>query len=404
MTREVMFQMFIQEVFELHAHTPTLLDLEDLAGREDAHLELHGTKPMRFSIYVAPERLEEVSALFIEQGCKRLHSTELKVEAAPKDGVVPDDFHSTSNKPTFIFRSGQWIPVNRLRMDGVITFDEKDTPYCNLMRDVKAGEDVVVGHGGIRIAFLDLPTKNEEEFGFMQGEVSSERQNPVLIRKIAKDMKAIRDRGGRIVFVAGPGVIHTGGMTPFCGLIEKGYVQAVLSGNALATHDIENALYSTSLGINTQTADIVSGGHRHHLQAINRMRYHGSIANAVHAGELQTGIMYTLVKHGIPFSLAGSIRDDGPLPDTEMDLCAAQARYSELVQGTDMVVIISTMLHAIGTANMIPATCKTICVDINPAVVSKLADRGSTQTIGIVTDAGLFVEQLNRELDLYEAR
>lgn len=396
--------MYIQEVFELHAHTPTLVDLEDLAAREDAHLELHGTKPMRFSIYVSPERLEHVSALFVEQGCKRIHSTELKMEKAPKDGVVPDNFHSTSNKPTFIFRNGNWVPVTRLRMDGVITFDQNGTPYCNLFRDVVAGEDVVVGHGGIRIAFLDLPTKNEEEFGFMQGDVSSERQNPVLIRKIAKEMKEIRDRGGRIVFVAGPGVIHTGGMTPFCGLIEKGYVQAVLSGNALATHDIENALYSTSLGINTQTADIVSGGHRHHLSAINRMRFHGSIANAVRAGELRSGIMYTLVKHDVPFSLAGSIRDDGPLPDTEMDLCKAQARYSELVQGTDMVIIISTMLHAIGTANMIPATCRTICVDINPAVVSKLADRGSTQTIGIVTDAGLFVEQLNRELDLFEGR
>jgi lysine-ketoglutarate reductase/saccharopine dehydrogenase-like protein (TIGR00300 family) len=396
--------MYIQEAFELHGHTPTLTELEDLAAREDAHLELHGTKPLRFSIFVSPERLEHVSALLVKQGCKRVHSTELKTEPAPKDGVVPDDFHSTSNNPTFIFRNGKWIPVQKLRMDGVITFDENGTPFCNLMRNVRAGEEVVVGHGGIRIAFLDLPAHREAEFGFMQGEVSSERQNPVLIRKIAREMKKIRDRGGRIIFVAGPGVIHTGGMTAFCGLIEKGYVSAVLSGNALATHDIENALYSTSLGVNTKTAEVVAGGHRHHLSAINRIRFHGSIANAVRAGELRSGIMYTLVKHNVPFVLAGSIRDDGPLPDTEMDLVKAQERYWELVQGTDMVIIISTMLHAIGTANMIPATCKTICVDINPAVVSKLADRGSTQTVGIVTDAGLFVEELNRELDILEGR
>jgi lysine-ketoglutarate reductase/saccharopine dehydrogenase-like protein (TIGR00300 family) len=191
-------------------------------------------------------------------------------------------------------------------------------------------------------------------------------------------------------------------MTAFCGLIEKGYVSALLSGNALATHDIENALFGTSLGVNTSTAVAVPHGHRHHLVAINRIRYHGSIKNAVEAGELKSGIMYTLVKHHVPFVLAGSIRDDGPLPDTKMDLIEAQNEYAELVQGANMVIMISTMLHAIGTGNMIPATCKTICVDINPAVVSKLVDRGSTQAMGVVTDAGLFVEGLNRELDLLE--
>lgn len=396
--------MYIQELFELHGQTPTLVELEDLAAREDSHFELHSTKPIRFSVYLRPEQIERVSALFVEQGCIRIHSTELITKPAPKDGVVPDEFHSTSNKPTFIFRAGEWIPVQRLRMDGVITFEQDGTPFCNLMRKVVAGEEVVVGHSGVRIALLDLPVKSEEEFGFMQGEVSSERQNPVIIRRIASEMKQIRDAGGRIVFVAGPGIVHTGGMTPFCGLVEKGYVQALLSGNALATHDIENALYNTSLGVNTQTADVVPGGHRHHLSAINRMRFHGSIENAVRAGELRSGIMYTLVEHGVPFVLAGSIRDDGPLPDTDMDLERAQDRYSQLVQNTDMVIIISTMLHAIGTANMIPATCRTICVDINPAVVAKLSDRGSTQTIGVVTDAGLFVEQLNRELELSEGR
>lgn len=282
-------------------------------------------------------------------------------------------------------------------MDGVIIIED-DQATCTLMRNVKQGQQVVISSNGVRIAIEKVPSEREKEFAFMTSEVSSERQVPVLIRKIAKNMKNIRERGGKIVFVAGPGIVHTGGMQAFCDLIEKGYVQAVLSGNALAVHDIENFFFHTSLGVSTDTANPVPGGHVHHLRAINRIRLHGSIKGAVEAGALQSGIMYNLVKYNIPYCLAGSIRDDGPLPDTQMDLIRAQEEYAELVRGADMVIMIATMLHAIGTGNMIPSTTQTICVDINPAVVAKLADRGSTQTVGIVTDAGLFVEMLDREL------
>ncbi|HEU4965669.1 MAG TPA: TIGR00300 family protein [Bacilli bacterium] len=392
--------MYILEPFEIHDHQ--LLDeMEQMVVDAGCSFELESHKPLRFNVYSEPDKLEALAARLQERGCIRLHSTDVKTETCPKDGVVPDDFHSTSNYPTFLYQNGSWQPVERLRMDGCIVLEE-NRALCTIMRNVEAGDQVVVGHDGIRIAVLQLPHAEDKEFGFMTSEVSSERQVPVIIRKIAKEMKQIKDAGGRIIFVAGPGIVHTGGMTAFCGLIEKGYVNALLSGNALATHDIENALYGTSLGVNTSTAVAVPHGHRHHLVAINRMRYHGSIKQAVDAGELQSGIMYTLVKHDIPFVLAGSIRDDGPLPDTQMDLVAAQNEYSELVQGSNMVIMISTMLHAIGTGNMIPATCKTICVDINPAVVSKLVDRGSTQAMGVVTDAGLFVEGLNRELDVLE--
>jgi lysine-ketoglutarate reductase/saccharopine dehydrogenase-like protein (TIGR00300 family) len=391
--------MYIQELFELHSQTQLLDELEELVAEEQSVMELISHKPMRFEVYTTPERLERVADRLVTKGCIRMHNTELVTMPAPKDGVVPDEFHSTSNFPTFVYHEGTWKQVERLRMDGCIKFEE-GRPVCTLMRNVNAGDEVVVGHSGVRIAVMHLPNTEEQEFGFMTSEVSSERQVPVIIRKIAKEMKEVRDAGGRIVFVAGPGIVHTGGMTAFCGLIEKGYVSALLSGNALATHDIENAFYNTSLGVNTHTAIGVPGGHRHHLAAINRIRYHGSIAAAVEAGELTSGIMYTLVKHEVPFVLAGSIRDDGPLPDTKMDLIEAQNQYSELVQNADMVIMISTMLHAIGTGNMIAATCKTICVDINPAVVSKLVDRGTTQATGVVTDAGLFVEGLNRELDV----
>ncbi|PWK10250.1 TIGR00300 family protein [Tumebacillus permanentifrigoris] len=394
--------MHIQELFELDAHLPILDELEDMVIEQGGHFELVAHKPLRFLIYSQPDLVEQLATRLVEMGCNRLHATNLVVKPAPKDGVVPDDFHSTSNYPTFVFLDGRWQAVERLRMDGCVMIKD-GRPLCTLMRHVQAGDLIVCGESGVRISVLALPNNEEKEFAFMTSEVSSERQVPVLIRKIAKEMKDIRDAGGRIVIVAGPGIVHTGGMSAFCGLIEKGYVSALLSGNALATHDIENAFFGTSLGVNTRTAVGVPGGHRHHLVAINKIRYHGSIAKAVEAGALTTGIMYTIIRHNVPFVLAGSIRDDGPLPDTEMDLVIAQNAYAELVQGANMVIMISTMLHAIGTGNMIPATCKTICVDINPAVVSKLVDRGSTQATGVVTDAGLFVEGLNRELDLMEA-
>ncbi|MBL0386614.1 TIGR00300 family protein [Tumebacillus sp. ITR2] len=393
--------MYIQELFELDAHLPILDELEDVVMKSGGHFELVAHKPLRFLVYSEPEQVEVLADLLIRKGCTRLHSTDLDVQPAPKDGVVPNDFHSTSNFPTYVFHEGSWQRVEQLRMDGCVIL-ANGKPVCTLMRNVKGGDLVVCGESGVRISVLSLPNNEEKEFAFMTSEVSSERQVPVLIRKIAREMKDIRDAGGRIVFVAGPGVVHTGGMSAFCGLIEKGYISAVLSGNALATHDIENAFFGTSLGVNTATAVGVPGGHRHHLVAINRIRYHGSIAQAVAAGELTSGIMYTLVKHNVPYVLAGSIRDDGPLPDTQMDLIQAQNDYAKLVQGANMVIMISTMLHAIGTGNMIPATCKTICVDINPAVVSKLVDRGSTQATGVVTDAGLFVEGLNRELQALE--
>ncbi|KEO82156.1 TIGR00300 family protein [Tumebacillus flagellatus] len=393
--------MYITELFELDAHLPILDDLEAAVQSAGGHFELLSHKPLKFLVYSAPEHVEKLADLMKQHGCIRLHSTELIVKPSPKDGVVPDDFHSTSNYPTFVFYEGRWQAVERLRMDGCVKI-ENGKPVCTLMRNVKQGDLVVCGESGVRISVLSMPSNDEKEFAFMTSEVSSERQVPVMIRTIAREMKDIRDAGGRIVFVAGPGIVHTGGMSAFCGLIEKGYVSAVLSGNALATHDIENAFFGTSLGVNTATAIGVPGGHRHHLVAINRIRYHGSIAQAVQAGELTKGIMYTLVKHNVPYVLAGSIRDDGPLPDTQMDLIQAQNDYQELVRGANMVIMISTMLHAIGTGNMIPATCKTICVDINPAVVSKLVDRGSTQATGVVTDAGLFVEGLNRCLDVLE--
>lgn len=229
--------------------------------------------------------------------------------------------------------------------------------------------------------------------------VSSERRVEIVVEQIAWELRQIRDRGGKVVVTAGPVVIHTGGGSHLSRLIREGYVQALLGGNAIAVHDIEQAVMGTSLGVDMKRGVPVSGGHRHHLRAINAVRSHGNIAAAVQAGYLTRGVMYECVKNEVPFCLAGSIRDDGPLPDTYMDLLAAQTEYARLLQDTDMILMLSTMLHSIGVGNMTPAGVKMVCVDINPAVVTKLSDRGSVESVGVVTDVGLFLSLLVQQLD-----
>jgi lysine-ketoglutarate reductase/saccharopine dehydrogenase-like protein (TIGR00300 family) len=215
---------------------------------------------------------------------------------------------------------------------------------------------------------------------------------------VAWELRKIRDGGGKVVVTAGPVVIHTGGGEHLAQLIREGYVQALLAGNAIAVHDIEQAMMGTSLGVDMKRGVAVRGGHRHHLKVINTMRRYGSIAKAVEAGVIQSGVMYECVSNGVPFCLAGSIRDDGPLPDTEMDLINAQTEYARLLKGADMILMLSSMLHSIGVGNMTPAGVKMVCVDINPAVVTKLSDRGSIESVGVVTDVGLFLSLLMQQL------
>jgi lysine-ketoglutarate reductase/saccharopine dehydrogenase-like protein (TIGR00300 family) len=252
---------------------------------------------------------------------------------------------------------------------------------------------VVCGMQGIRVQ-PDLQSRDKPTFGFMSNEVSSERRVETAVARIADMLRRVRETGGRIAFVAGPVVVHTGGTAYFCELVRMGYVQVLLAGNALAVHDVEVALSGTSLGIDLATGHPVEHGHRNHMRAINAIRRAGGIGRAVESGVLTQGIMHACHVHGVRYVLAGSIRDDGPLPETVMDLTAAQNAYAEALDGVEVVVMLSSMLHSIGVGNMIPSWVKVICVDINPAVVTKLADRGSTQTVGVVTDVGLFLHQL----------
>ncbi|NEP82987.1 MAG: TIGR00300 family protein [Okeania sp. SIO3B3] len=352
------------------------------------------------------EVMEEIMSQLIDIGAvvPTEDVQDAKLEAVEQDGVAPDDFYVSTIYPTEVRVKGQWIRVQNQRMDGAIAITETDGKIqakCKVLRDVKIGEKVVVDTIGLRsIRKTESREKrNKEEFSFMSAGVSSERRVELVVEQVAWELRQVRDRGGKIVVTAGPVVIHTGGSQHLAHLIRQGYVQALLGGNAIAVHDIEQSLMGTSLGVDMKQGVAVHGGHRHHLKTINTIRRCGSIAKAVETGVLKKGVMYECIKNNVPFCLAGSIRDDGPLPDTQMNLIKAQEEYAELLKGADMVLMLSTMLHSIGVGNMTPAGVKMVCVDINPAVVTKLSDRGSIESVGVVTDVGLFLSLLVAQLE-----
>ena len=342
-------------------------------------------------------RLQDLLAKLSVFGCYVKGSPNAVMRAADMDGAAPEDFYSTTNHRTAVFLNGEWVAAAEQRMDAVLVV-HNGSVSCRKLRDVRKGDLVVCGMQGVRVS-PDVQSRDKPTFGFMSNEVSSERRVETAVTRVADMMRRVKAAGGRIAFVAGPVMVHTGGSQYFCDLISLGYVDVLLSGNALAVHDIEVALSGTSLGIDLSSGTPVEHGHRNHMRAINTICRAGGIGKAVKTGVLTSGIMHACHANGVKYILAGSIRDDGPLPETIMDLVAAQDAYTRALAGVEVVVMLSSMLHSIGVGNMLPSWVKVICVDINPAVVTKLSDRGSTQTIGVVTDVGLFLHQLAERLN-----
>ncbi len=347
-------------------------------------------------------RMYELVEAVTELGAVLVSSRDVQTEPAPRDGALPDDFYSTTNLATQVRIGGNWIDVEATEMDLAIVVDQKNRRARMIpMADVKEGEHVVVGHEGIRVMPL-ARSREREIFSFMNADVSSERPKRLVIAQIARELEEIRARKGKILFVAGPAIVHSGAAPALARLIRAGYVNVLFGGNAIAAHDCEAALFGTSLGVALHTGQPVEGGHRHHMRAINAIRRAGSLRAAVEAGILKSGIMYEAVRANIEMVLAGSVRDDGPIPDIITDMIEAQRRMRAAVQGVELALMVSTMLHSIATGNMLPASVKTVAVDINPAVVTKLADRGTFQALGLVTDAELFLRELTEELHLNE--
>jgi lysine-ketoglutarate reductase/saccharopine dehydrogenase-like protein (TIGR00300 family) len=340
--------------------------------------------------------LDRLLEALMPLGCHVAEEQDALIRTSEADGTVPDDFYSTTNQRTHVRIGGRWVEVARQRMDTAIVVEDT-TAVCRKLRDVRMGDRIVCGVDGLRVT-PEFRDRERADFAFMGNEVSSERRVEASVDRIARIMQATKARGERIAFVAGPVVVHTGGSPYFTALIRRGFVDVLLAGNALAVHDVEAALFGTSLGVDLEAGAAVSGGHQHHMRAINIINRAGGIRRAVERGVLKSGVMVECVRAGVNYVLAGSIRDDGPIVDTVTDIVDAQNQYAAALEQVSMVIVLSTMLHGIGVGNMLPAWVPVVCVDINPAVVTKLADRGSSQTIGVVTDVGLFLHQLAKRL------
>ena len=342
-----------------------------VTGRDKKHLEM---------------LLEEIH----REGAVSKIRKEARLVESPKDCVMPDNFYSTTNNDTEIFHDGGWVAVDNMMMDKCIRV-QNGAASCVPVRDVRKGDQIVVGEDGIKITPPERPREGTNIFEFMGSSSSSERPTQHIARKVADDIYDTKKAGGRVIVVGGPAIVHTGAADTVAEMIRLGFIDGILAGNALAVHDIEYATLGTSLGMNVHDASLAHHGHRNHMDAVNAVFKAGSIAEMVRSGVLTRGIMYECIQNNVPFALAASIRDDGPLPDVTFDIVEAQRKYKKILKGADMVIMVSTMLHSIAVGNMLPANVKVIVVDISQPTVTKLMDRGTWQALGIVTDVGAFL-------------
>ncbi|MDA1316073.1 MAG: TIGR00300 family protein [Acidobacteria bacterium] len=398
------------EVVEARGH---LVDSHVMEKMFDAIVSLDGTfeveefqigrtnvdeSYMRMRVEAPSEEVMDalISGL-IDMGCATVDGVDAVRREVERDCCAPMDFYSTSNHQTQVRLKGHWVDVDKQRMDAAIVVTPDNKAYCSRLRDLRQGHEVVCGHDGIRVV-PEAKERDRLSFAFMSQGVSSERQVETAVKRTANLIRQTKEEGKRVLIVAGPVVVHTGAQGALASIIRNGFIDALLAGNALGVHDAEASLMGTSLGVRMSDGRQAEYGHRHHMRAINTIYHRGGIKAAVEDGTIQSGILYECVKNGIPYVLAGSLRDDGPLPDTITDMNEAQEAYAVQLAGAGVVICLGSMLHSIATGNMLPSWVKLICVDINPAVVTKVSDRGTGQAIGVVTDVGLFLDLLDRAL------
>ncbi|PSQ58123.1 TIGR00300 family protein [Halobacteriales archaeon SW_7_71_33] len=344
-----------------------------------------------------------------QNGANPADPADATVEPAPADGVVPPEFYSTTNHPTDVRYGGEWLPVEDVEMDAAVVVepgedadDERDSAdrpraRATVLNAVEADDLVVTGEGGVRVRPPERP-RGASPFGFMRGGASAERPSGSLVDRVAEAVRETRAEGGDVLVVPGPAVVHSGAGEALAALVRAGQVTALSTGNGFAVHDIERDVYGTSLGMDVETMDHPRKGHKHHIYAISEVRRAGGIEAAVEQGLVNGGVMYECVANDVPYVIAGSIRDDGPLPDTVTDSVAAQAAVREQAHEADLVVMLATLLHSVAVGNCLPSTTPVVCVDMDSDTVTQLLDRGSAQAIGVVTDVGMFVPRLAERL------
>lgn len=372
------FRIGVKHEDESFARIKVMTDSEDELSKLIDRLLSHGANP---------ETVEDAS-----------------IVEADVDGAFPPGFYSSTNLETEIRIDGHWIRVDHSEMDCGITFEDGRARTIP-MGEVRAGMQIVMGGLGIRVIPHERPLgEGRQSFEFMSSDVSSEKPKALLVEQVAAQMRDVKGRGKRILWVAGPAVVHTGSGPDISALIRAGYVDALFAGNGVAAHDIESNMYGTSLGVYLSEGIPAEHGHEHHIRAINELRRQGSFKAAIDAGIFSDGIVYHLVTQGCGYLFGGSVRDDGPLPEVVTDMAEVQTRLRELIWGEggdDLIgycIVVGTMLHGIATGNCLPASVPLVCIDINQATVTKLMDRGSFQSLGIITDVGLFIRELAENL------
>lgn len=399
------------ETVEIHGHIidslilPKVLDAITVAGGSFTIENIvvgqtrHDPSSARITVEAATaERLDEILATISDHGASPVTSQDCQLVTADLPGTFPEGFYSTTNQRTEVRVDETWIEVAQQEMDcGIVVDATNNEARCVPMTEIEVGQQVVVGHGGVRV---HPQQRNELSHGFefMNSQVSTEKPKGVATVQVADQMHAARNSGQKILVVGGPAIVHTGSVEHLAWLIRNGYVQTLFAGNALAAHDIEHALYGTSLGVHLESGAIIEAGHEHHLRAINRVRRLGGIRRAVESGQLTSGIMFECIQHHVDYLLAGSIRDDGPLPEVVTDVLEAQRQMRQRVRDISFCLTIATTLHSIAVGNLLPAWVRMVCVDINPSTVIKLSDRGSFQTVGLVTDVEPFLRALVADL------
>ncbi len=406
-----------EEQVWLHGHIidslvlAKVLDLIVMMGGtfdlSDVHIGRTKEEPSRVHIRIhttSRTLLDNILKAIQPHGASIAREADCRTDAAPADGLLPDDFYATTHLPTQVRIDGRWVPVDRIEMDLAIVVDEQgSTAHALPMGDVRQGARIVVGREGVRVTPLPRP-QERDVFGFMGSPVSTERPHGHAISDIAARMRRLREQrkqdhaDSRVLLAGGPAIIHAGGREALTWLIEQGFIHLLFCGNALAAHDMEADLFGTSLGYGLTAGRAVPHGHEHHLRTINRIRAIGSIDAAVTSGVITQGIMAACVRHGVPMIMSGTIRDDGPLPGVITDSVNAQSAMRAMIPGVGLALLVASTLHAVATGNLLPATVPTVCVDINPSVPTKLTDRGSFQAVGLVMDAASFLTELARAL------
>ena len=374
---------------------------------EDVHIGKTREEPSHARIVIratSKALLDDILKAIQPHGASIEREADCRIEPAPADGILPDEFYATTHLPTQVRLKGSWIDVDRIEMDlGILVDDQAATARAVPMGDVRRGDRLVVGRDGVRVVPLQRPYERDV-FGFMESQVSAERPHGHVITDIATRMRHLRERHGqgqadsKVLLAGGPAIIHAGGREALAWLIDEGFLHVLFCGNALAAHDMEADLYGTSLGYGLAAGRAVPHGHEHHLRTINRIRAIGSIEKAVTSGVIRQGIMAACVRQGVSVVMSGTIRDDGPLPGVITDSVRAQQAMRAAIPGVGLALLVASTLHSIATGNLLPATVPTVCVDVNPSVPTKLADRGSFQAVGLVMDAASFLSELARIL------